>query len=67
MYFSKDDDVIPPPSNHPGSTGAGPWQSCLFSLCSGNFKECLLIKKKKKILPEKTFVALNAKQVLWLL
>ena len=24
MYFSKDADAIPPPSNHPGSTGAGP-------------------------------------------
>ena len=27
MYFSKDADSVPPPSNHPGSTGAGPWQS----------------------------------------
>ena len=26
MYFSKDADSNPPPSNHPGSTGAGPWQ-----------------------------------------
>ena len=26
MYFSKDADSIPPPSNHPGSTGAGPRQ-----------------------------------------
>ena len=32
MYISKDDDYVPtfespwiPPSNHPGSTGAGPW------------------------------------------
>ena len=24
MYFSKDADSVPPPSNHPGSTGAGP-------------------------------------------
>ena len=24
MYFSKDTDSVPPPSNHPGSTGAGP-------------------------------------------
>ena len=24
MYFSKDADSIPPPSNHPESTGAGP-------------------------------------------
>ena len=26
MYFSKDADSVPPPSNHPGSTGAGPRQ-----------------------------------------
>ena len=26
MYFSKDADSIPPPLNHPGSTGAGPRQ-----------------------------------------
>ena len=26
MYFSKDANSIPPPSNHPGSTGAGPRQ-----------------------------------------
>ena len=24
MYFPKDADSVPPPSNHPGSTGAGP-------------------------------------------
>ena len=24
MYFSKDADSVPPPSNHLGSTGAGP-------------------------------------------
>ena len=24
MYFSKDANSVPPPSNHPGSTGAGP-------------------------------------------
>ena len=24
MYFSKDADSVPPPSNHPGSTGAAP-------------------------------------------
>ena len=35
MYFSKDADAVPPPSNHPGSTGAGPQQildhlTCLF-------------------------------------
>ena len=28
MYFSKDTDSIPPPSNHPGSTGAGPRHPC---------------------------------------
>ena len=27
MYFSKDADSVPPPLNHPGSTGAGPWQT----------------------------------------
>ena len=26
MYFSKDADAVPPPLNHPGSTGAGPRQ-----------------------------------------
>ena len=26
MYFSKDANSVPPPSNHPGSTGAGPRQ-----------------------------------------
>ena len=26
MYFSKDADSVPSPLNHPGSTGAGPWQ-----------------------------------------
>ena len=31
-YFSKDADSLPPPSNHPGSTGAGPryFQMILF-------------------------------------
>ena len=30
MYFSKDTDSVPPPSNHPGSTRAGPRQ--LFTI-----------------------------------
>ena len=32
MYFSKDADSVPPPSNHPGSTGAGPRH--LLNQCS---------------------------------
>ena len=32
-YFSKDADAIPPPSNHPGSTGAGPQQIPDYLTC----------------------------------
>ena len=36
MYFSKDTDSVPPPSNHPGSTEAGPQQMGLDLLQSLN-------------------------------
>ena len=37
MYFSKDTDSVPPPSNHPGSTGDGPWHRI----------DITILKKKK--------------------
>ena len=36
MYFSKDADSVPPPSNHPGSTGAGPWHRSLWHKSSSS-------------------------------
>ena len=44
MYFSKDADSVPPPSNHPGSTGAGPRHiyihiDCCYELVQS--KDCL--------------------------
>ena len=38
MYFSKDADSVPPPSNHPGSTGAGPRQRSLEATVKEDWK-----------------------------
>ena len=42
MYFSKDADSVPPPSNHPGSTGAGPWHHLEKGNGESLWKGCLL-------------------------
>ena len=39
MYFSKDADSVPPPSNHPGFTGAGPRQSPALQADSSEHQE----------------------------
>ena len=56
MYFSKDADSIPPPSNHLGSTGAGPQQAHNFQMTgratiqhsSGSFATAIRAEKEIK-------------------
>ena len=52
MYFSKDADAVPPPSNHAASTGAGPRQDspgkntgvgCHFLL------QCMKVKSESEV------------------
>ena len=51
MYFSKDANSVPPPSNHPGSTGAGPRHRIDIRILKKKIVEgiTLLISKVTKI------------------